>query len=110
MCLIPLSCVQAPRSEALTILGSLVCFPNTYREIPLRQPVPEVAEVATGAEDVKVRDAVTESQVSVFSLELCGSVVPSSTIKLLLLIPESFVSPLYVSIVVFFFRILVLWD
>uniref|UniRef100_A0A3Q1NIX8 Ral GTPase activating protein catalytic subunit alpha 2 n=1 Tax=Bos taurus TaxID=9913 RepID=A0A3Q1NIX8_BOVIN len=45
--------LAAPRSEALTILGSLVCFPNTYREIPLRQPVPEVAEVAMGAEDVK---------------------------------------------------------
>ena len=82
MCLIPLSCVQAPRSEALTSLGSLVCFPNTYREIPLWQPVPEVAEVAPGAEDVKVRDAMMESQVSLFSLDLCGSVVPSSIIKL----------------------------
>ena len=44
--------------------------------------MPEVAEVATGAEDVKVNDAMTESQVSIFSLELYGSVVPSSVIKL----------------------------
>ncbi|KAF6284758.1 Ral GTPase activating protein catalytic subunit alpha 2 [Rhinolophus ferrumequinum] len=44
---------QAPRSEALTILGSLVCFPNIYREIPLLQSVPEVSEVITGTEDVK---------------------------------------------------------
>ncbi|XP_062969665.1 ral GTPase-activating protein subunit alpha-2 isoform X2 [Cynocephalus volans] len=44
--------MAAPRSEALTILGSLVCFPNTYQEIPLLQPVPEVNEI-TGIEDVK---------------------------------------------------------
>ncbi|XP_022349587.1 ral GTPase-activating protein subunit alpha-2 isoform X4 [Enhydra lutris kenyoni] len=42
-----------PHSEALTILGSLVCFPNTYQEIPLLQSVPEVREVITGTEDVK---------------------------------------------------------
>ncbi|XP_035302684.1 ral GTPase-activating protein subunit alpha-2 isoform X4 [Cricetulus griseus] len=42
-----------PRSEALTILGSLVCFPNTYRKIPLLQSVPEMSEVITGTEDVK---------------------------------------------------------
>ncbi|XP_070103105.1 ral GTPase-activating protein subunit alpha-2 isoform X3 [Equus przewalskii] len=45
--------LAAPRSEALTILGSLVCFPNAYREIPLLQSVPEVNEVITGAKDVK---------------------------------------------------------
>ncbi|XP_019568094.2 ral GTPase-activating protein subunit alpha-2 isoform X1 [Rhinolophus sinicus] len=45
--------LAAPRSEALTILGSLVCFPNIYREIPLLQSVPEVSEVITGTEDVK---------------------------------------------------------
>ncbi|XP_036681116.1 ral GTPase-activating protein subunit alpha-2 isoform X1 [Balaenoptera musculus] len=45
--------LAAPRLEALTILGSLVCFPNTYREIPLWQPVPEVTEVTKGTEDVK---------------------------------------------------------
>nr|XP_045742177.2 ral GTPase-activating protein subunit alpha-2 [Mirounga angustirostris] len=42
-----------PHSEALTILGSLVCFPNTYRDIPLLQSVPEVKKVITGTEDVK---------------------------------------------------------
>ncbi|XP_058419309.1 ral GTPase-activating protein subunit alpha-2 isoform X8 [Diceros bicornis minor] len=45
--------LAAPRTEALTILGSLVCFPNTYREIPLLQSVPDVNEVVTGAKDVK---------------------------------------------------------
>nr|XP_040131350.1 ral GTPase-activating protein subunit alpha-2 [Ictidomys tridecemlineatus] len=45
--------LAAPRAEALTILGSLVCFPNTYQEIPLLQSVPEVNEVITGTEDVK---------------------------------------------------------
>ncbi|KAM5245531.1 ral GTPase-activating protein subunit alpha-2 [Ctenodactylus gundi] len=43
----------APRSEALTILGSLVCFPNTYPEIPLLQSVPEASEVVSGPGDVK---------------------------------------------------------
>lgn len=50
-----LFCVQVPRSEALTILGSLVCFPNTYQEIPLLQSVPEASEVITGTKDVKVQ-------------------------------------------------------
>ncbi|XP_036177080.1 ral GTPase-activating protein subunit alpha-2 isoform X8 [Myotis myotis] len=45
--------LAAPRSEALTILGSLVCFPNVYQEIPLLQSVPEVGEVIAGTEDVK---------------------------------------------------------
>ncbi|XP_030770015.1 ral GTPase-activating protein subunit alpha-2 isoform X5 [Rhinopithecus roxellana] len=45
--------LTAPRSEAVTVLGSLVCFPNTYQEIPLLQSVPEVNETITGTEDVK---------------------------------------------------------
>lgn len=49
-------CVQAPRSEALTLLGSLVCFPNTYQKIPLLQSVPEGSEVGTGTEDIKVHN------------------------------------------------------
>uniref|UniRef100_A0A8D1FI26 Rap-GAP domain-containing protein n=1 Tax=Sus scrofa TaxID=9823 RepID=A0A8D1FI26_PIG len=49
--------LAAPRSEALTILGSLVCFPNTYREVPLLQSLPDVTEVVTGTDDVKVRDS-----------------------------------------------------
>lgn len=45
--------LQAPRLEAHTILGSLVCFPNLYQEISLLQPVAE-AEIITGTADVKV--------------------------------------------------------
>nr|XP_020015251.1 ral GTPase-activating protein subunit alpha-2-like [Castor canadensis] len=45
--------LAAPRSEALTILGSLVCFPNTFQEIPLLRSVLEVNEVISGTEDVK---------------------------------------------------------
>nr|XP_045012124.1 ral GTPase-activating protein subunit alpha-2 isoform X2 [Jaculus jaculus] len=45
--------LAAPRSEALTLLGSLVCFPNTYQEIPLLQSGPQVTEVITGTEEVK---------------------------------------------------------
>ncbi|KAH0514680.1 Ral GTPase-activating protein subunit alpha-2 [Microtus ochrogaster] len=45
--------LAAPRAEALTLLGSLVCFPNTYRKIPLLQSVSEGSEVGTGTEDVK---------------------------------------------------------
>ncbi|XP_074920611.1 ral GTPase-activating protein subunit alpha-2 isoform X5 [Chelonoidis abingdonii] len=45
--------LEAPRSEAHTILGSLVCFPNIYQEIPLLQPIPEADEIITGAADVK---------------------------------------------------------
>nr|XP_012318865.1 ral GTPase-activating protein subunit alpha-2 isoform X2 [Aotus nancymaae] len=45
--------LTAPRSEAVTVLGSLVCFPNTYQEIPLLQSVPEVNEAITGTEDIK---------------------------------------------------------
>ncbi|XP_066093789.1 ral GTPase-activating protein subunit alpha-2 isoform X2 [Saccopteryx bilineata] len=45
--------LAAPHSEALTILGSLVCFPNTYQEVPLLQSVPESSGVITGVGDVK---------------------------------------------------------
>ncbi|XP_042317654.1 ral GTPase-activating protein subunit alpha-2 isoform X2 [Sceloporus undulatus] len=44
--------LEAPRLEAHTILGSLICFPNLYREISLLQPVSE-AEVVRGTVDVK---------------------------------------------------------
>ncbi|XP_008068645.2 ral GTPase-activating protein subunit alpha-2-like, partial [Carlito syrichta] len=45
--------LTAPRSEALTLLGSLVCFPNTYQELPVLRSVPGLNEVIMGAEDVK---------------------------------------------------------
>ncbi|XP_067389000.1 ral GTPase-activating protein subunit alpha-2 isoform X4 [Emydura macquarii macquarii] len=45
--------LEAPRSEAHTILGSLVCFPNIYQEIPLLQPILEADEIIEGTADVK---------------------------------------------------------
>ncbi|XP_075781906.1 ral GTPase-activating protein subunit alpha-2 isoform X3 [Pelodiscus sinensis] len=45
--------LEAPRSEAHTLLGSLVCFPNIYQEIPLLQPNPEADEFIAGTADVK---------------------------------------------------------
>ncbi|NXE54126.1 RGPA2 protein, partial [Casuarius casuarius] len=47
--------LEAPRSEAHTILGSLVCFPNIYQEIPLLQPISEAGEIIAGTADVKVK-------------------------------------------------------
>ncbi|MGH0168711.1 UNVERIFIED_CONTAM: hypothetical protein FKN15_055434 [Acipenser sinensis] len=44
---------QAPRIEAQTILGSLVCFPNLYQQMPLLQPVPGSTERFIGNEDIK---------------------------------------------------------
>ncbi|XP_041105406.1 ral GTPase-activating protein subunit alpha-2-like isoform X4 [Polyodon spathula] len=45
--------LEAPRIEAQTILGSLVCFPNLYQQMPLLQPVPGSTEKFTGNEDIK---------------------------------------------------------
>ncbi|XP_029142262.1 ral GTPase-activating protein subunit alpha-2 [Protobothrops mucrosquamatus] len=44
--------LEAPRLEANTILGSLICFPNLYQDIALLSSVPE-AEITTGTADVK---------------------------------------------------------
>ncbi|KAK9403686.1 ral GTPase-activating protein subunit alpha-2 [Crotalus adamanteus] len=44
--------LEAPRLEANTILGSLICFPNLYQDISLLSSVPE-AEITTGTADVK---------------------------------------------------------
>ncbi|XP_044298882.1 ral GTPase-activating protein subunit alpha-2 isoform X2 [Varanus komodoensis] len=46
------SILDAPRLEAHTILGSLVCFPNLYQKISLFQPIAE-AEITPGTTDVK---------------------------------------------------------
>uniref|UniRef100_A0A8D2PPG9 Ral GTPase activating protein catalytic subunit alpha 2 n=1 Tax=Zosterops lateralis melanops TaxID=1220523 RepID=A0A8D2PPG9_ZOSLA len=46
---------EAPRSEAHTILGALVCFPNTYQGIPQLGPISEASESSTGTADVKVK-------------------------------------------------------
>uniref|UniRef100_A0A674NF28 Ral GTPase activating protein catalytic subunit alpha 2 n=1 Tax=Takifugu rubripes TaxID=31033 RepID=A0A674NF28_TAKRU len=44
---------EAPRVEAQTILGSLVCFPNVYHQIPLLQHVPASDDVIVCNEDIK---------------------------------------------------------
>uniref|UniRef100_A0A674PC42 Ral GTPase activating protein catalytic subunit alpha 2 n=1 Tax=Takifugu rubripes TaxID=31033 RepID=A0A674PC42_TAKRU len=44
---------SAPRVEAQTILGSLVCFPNVYHQIPLLQHVPASDDVIVCNEDIK---------------------------------------------------------
>lgn len=45
---------QAPRIEAQTVLGSLVCFPNLYRQIPSLQSLPGSEDIMVGNEDMKV--------------------------------------------------------
>lgn len=42
--------------EAQTILGSLVCFPNLYHQIPVLQQVPDSDDIVGGNEDIKVND------------------------------------------------------
>ncbi|XP_051942453.1 ral GTPase-activating protein subunit alpha-2 isoform X6 [Hippocampus zosterae] len=44
---------EAPRMEAQTILGSLVCFPNLYVHIPVLRSVPGADDVLVGKEDIK---------------------------------------------------------
>nr|XP_030124502.3 ral GTPase-activating protein subunit alpha-2 isoform X3 [Taeniopygia guttata] len=45
--------LEAPRSEAHTILGALVCFPNIYQGIPTLGPISEAGESITGTADLK---------------------------------------------------------
>ncbi|XP_032402690.1 ral GTPase-activating protein subunit alpha-2 isoform X2 [Xiphophorus hellerii] len=44
---------EAPRIEAQTILGSLVCFPNLYLQIPVLHCVPGSNDINVGNEDIK---------------------------------------------------------
>uniref|UniRef100_A0A3Q3ANK1 Ral GTPase activating protein catalytic subunit alpha 2 n=1 Tax=Kryptolebias marmoratus TaxID=37003 RepID=A0A3Q3ANK1_KRYMA len=44
---------EAPRIEAQMILGSLVCFPNLYLQIPILQHMPGSNDVHIGNEDIK---------------------------------------------------------
>nr|XP_046165053.1 ral GTPase-activating protein subunit alpha-2-like isoform X3 [Oncorhynchus gorbuscha] len=44
---------EAPRIDAQTVLGSLVCFPNIYLQIPLLQTVPGTDNIVVGNEDIK---------------------------------------------------------
>ncbi|MBN3325313.1 RGPA2 protein, partial [Atractosteus spatula] len=45
--------LEAPRIEAQTILGSLVCFPNLYQQMPLLQTVPGTTDIIVGNEEIK---------------------------------------------------------
>lgn len=51
---------QAPRCEAHTILGALVCFPNAYPGIPRLGPISEAGESSAGTADVKVKEHFLE--------------------------------------------------
>ncbi|CAB1330771.1 unnamed protein product, partial [Coregonus sp. 'balchen'] len=44
---------EAPRIDAQTVLGSLVCLPNLYLQIPLLQTVPGTDDIVVGNEDIK---------------------------------------------------------
>uniref|UniRef100_A0A672J9X0 Rap-GAP domain-containing protein n=1 Tax=Salarias fasciatus TaxID=181472 RepID=A0A672J9X0_SALFA len=52
-CILASDSSEAPRMEAHTILGSLVCFPNLYHQIPVLQHVPGSDDVHVGTEDIK---------------------------------------------------------
>ncbi|MBN3301758.1 RGPA2 protein, partial [Amia calva] len=45
--------LEAPRIEAQTVLGSLVCFPSLYQQMPLLQTVPGTSDIIVGNEDIK---------------------------------------------------------
>ncbi|OXB58536.1 hypothetical protein ASZ78_009875 [Callipepla squamata] len=71
--------LEAPRSEAHTILGSLVCFPNIYQEIPLLQPTSEAGEIIAGSADVKcylinilLKNATEEPSEAARCIAICG--------------------------------------
>uniref|UniRef100_A0A8C4DCX7 Ral GTPase activating protein catalytic subunit alpha 2 n=1 Tax=Dicentrarchus labrax TaxID=13489 RepID=A0A8C4DCX7_DICLA len=53
-CVLSSGSSEAPRLEAQTILGSLVCFPNLYLQIPILQRVPGSDDIVVGNEDIKV--------------------------------------------------------
>ncbi|XP_076017611.1 ral GTPase-activating protein subunit alpha-2 isoform X2 [Genypterus blacodes] len=52
-CVLSSDSLEAPRVEAQTILGSLVCFPNLYLQIPLLQTASGSDDVVVGKEDIK---------------------------------------------------------
>ncbi|CAN9502302.1 unnamed protein product [Ophioblennius macclurei] len=52
-CILASDSSEAPRMEAHTILGSLVCFPNLYHQIPVLQHVSDSDDVRVGKEDIK---------------------------------------------------------
>ncbi|KFP37946.1 Ral GTPase-activating protein subunit alpha-2, partial [Chlamydotis macqueenii] len=71
--------LEAPRSEAHTILGSLVCFPNIYQEIPLLRPISEAGDIIAGTADVKcylinilLKNATEEPSEAARCIAICG--------------------------------------
>ncbi|KAF5909698.1 ral GTPase-activating protein subunit alpha-2 isoform X1, partial [Clarias magur] len=44
---------ESPRIEAQTVLGSLVCFPNLYQQIPSLQSAPKSQDIMVGKDDLK---------------------------------------------------------
>ncbi|XP_037989684.1 ral GTPase-activating protein subunit alpha-2 isoform X1 [Motacilla alba alba] len=70
---------EAPRSEAHTILGALVCFPNTYQGIPQLGPISEAGESITGTADLKyclinilLKNAAEEPSEAARCIAICG--------------------------------------
>ncbi|NXD42344.1 RGPA2 protein, partial [Copsychus sechellarum] len=70
---------EAPRSEAHTILGALVCFPNTYQGIPRLGPISEAGESTAGTADVKyclinilLKNATEEPSEAARCIAICG--------------------------------------
>ncbi|XP_072313908.1 ral GTPase-activating protein subunit alpha-2 isoform X2 [Eucyclogobius newberryi] len=45
--------IEGPRMEAQTILGSLVCFPDLYLQIPVLQSIRGSDDIVVGKEDIK---------------------------------------------------------
>ncbi|NWX88950.1 RGPA2 protein, partial [Nothoprocta pentlandii] len=71
--------LEAPRAEAHTLLGSLVCFPNIYQETPLLQPVSDTVEIVMGTADVKgylinilLKNATEEPSEAARCIAICG--------------------------------------
>lgn len=52
-CILNSNSLEAPRMEAQTILGSLVCFPVLYLQIPVLQSIRCSDDVVVGKEDIK---------------------------------------------------------
>ncbi|XP_062346719.1 ral GTPase-activating protein subunit alpha-2 [Cinclus cinclus] len=70
---------EAPRSEAHTILGALVCFPNTYQGILRLGPISEADESIAGTADVKyclinilLKNATEEPSEAARCIAICG--------------------------------------
>ncbi|XP_078145493.1 ral GTPase-activating protein subunit alpha-2 isoform X3 [Centroberyx gerrardi] len=52
-CILSSRSSEAPRTEAQTVLGSLVCFPNLYLQIPLLRTMSGSDDIAIDHEDIK---------------------------------------------------------